>query len=162
MPFLFRGSRILIWPSCPPSISKCLPSVQKKCPLPHFYVLSNFHGNLPPKFSYSCLLLGIQVFFNILKFIYFNWRLILYNIVLVLPYINMNPPWVWNSGFSQRTLTGDRRWLQLVAHCHPQTLLYYHPFYFLHSFELFPFNKIYLCFYYSYPNSPASLTTTKS
>ena len=29
------------------------------------------------------------------KFIYFNWRLIIYNIVLVLPYINMNPPWVY-------------------------------------------------------------------
>ena len=28
------------------------------------------------------------------KFIYFNWRLF-YNIVLVLPYINMNPPWVY-------------------------------------------------------------------
>jgi len=29
------------------------------------------------------------------KFIYFNWRLLLYNIVLVLPYINMHPPWVY-------------------------------------------------------------------
>ena len=32
--------------------------------------------------------------FLFLKFIYFNWRLF-YNIVLVLPYINMNPPWVY-------------------------------------------------------------------
>ena len=30
------------------------------------------------------------------KFIYFNWKLkLLYNIVLVLPYINMNPPKVY-------------------------------------------------------------------
>ena len=32
-----------------------------------------------------------------LKFIYFNWRLITYNIVLILPYISMNPPWVYSS-----------------------------------------------------------------
>ena len=29
------------------------------------------------------------------KFIYFNWRLLLYNIVFVLPYINMNLPQVY-------------------------------------------------------------------
>ena len=32
----------------------------------------------------------------LIKFIYFNWRLILYNIVLVLPYINMNLPQVYS------------------------------------------------------------------
>ena len=68
MPFLFRGSRILIWSSCPHSISKCLPSVQKKCPLPHFYVLINFHGNLLPKLSYGCLFLGIRI-----SFFFFFW-----------------------------------------------------------------------------------------
>ena len=33
------------------------------------------------------------LFFN--KFICFNWRQLLYNIVVVLPYINMNQPWVY-------------------------------------------------------------------
>ena len=86
MPFLFRGSRILIWSSCPHSISNSLPSVQKKCPLPHFYVLSNFHGNLPPKLSYGCPLLGIQIsffFFDFLKVIYFTWRLITFQYCIV-------------------------------------------------------------------------------
>ena len=34
-------------------------------------------------------------FFNLFFLLYFNWRLLLYNIVLVLPYINMNPPRVY-------------------------------------------------------------------
>ena len=37
----------------------------------------------------------IDAFFFIYKFIYFNWRLITYNMVLVLPYINMNLPQVY-------------------------------------------------------------------
>ena len=43
---------------------------------------------------------GIGIFFPLLsflllyKFIYFNWRLF-YNIVLVLPYVNMNLPQVY-------------------------------------------------------------------
>ena len=41
-----------------------------------------------------CLLQPSPYLFLKFKFIYFNWRL-LYNIVLVLPYINMNPPWVY-------------------------------------------------------------------
>ena len=36
-------------------------------------------------------------------FIYFNWRLV-YNIVLVLPYINMNPPWVYTCSPSWTSL----------------------------------------------------------
>ena len=42
-----------------------------------------------------------KIFFNVSSlilfyfFIYFNWRLITLNIVLVLPYINMNPPQVY-------------------------------------------------------------------
>ena len=34
----------------------------------------------------------LMFFFFNYKFIYFNWRLITLNMVLVLPYINMNPP----------------------------------------------------------------------
>ena len=34
-------------------------------------------------------------FFNLFFLLYFIWRLLLYNIVLVLPYINMNPPRVY-------------------------------------------------------------------
>ena len=34
-------------------------------------------------------------FYFLYKFIYFNWSNLIYNIVLVLAYINMNPPWVY-------------------------------------------------------------------
>ena len=44
---------------------------------------------------YSFVTLFCPIFcFFLYKFIYFNWRL-LYSIVLVLPYINMNPPQVY-------------------------------------------------------------------
>ena len=61
------------------------------CPFPvcPFLVLSNFFFFFP--YLASCL------YFFQYKFIYFNWRLIIYNIVLVLPYINMNPPRVYMS-----------------------------------------------------------------
>ena len=44
------------------------------------------------------------VFTIVFLFIYFNWRLILYNIVLVLPYIKMNPPRVYTCFQSQTSL----------------------------------------------------------
>ena len=46
------------------------------------------------KYSIFFIFLIEKLSFFKYKFIYFNWRL-LYNIALVLPYINMNLPWVY-------------------------------------------------------------------
>ena len=45
---------------------------------------------------------------------YFNWRLITYNIVLVLPYINMNPPQVYTCSPSWTPLPTP-------SSCHPSS-----------------------------------------
>ena len=63
-------------------------------------LLSNKRGSHFPKSKDDNIALGSFVRnINTLAFFkykfFFNWRLILYNIVLVLPYTNMNPPQVY-------------------------------------------------------------------
>jgi len=48
-------------------------------------------GSLAGSFFCCCYIIFHFAFILFFKFIYFNWRLITLNIVLVLPYINMNP-----------------------------------------------------------------------
>jgi len=87
------------------------------------------------------------------KFIYFNWRLITlqyftnftkftiqYNIVLVLPHINMNPPWVYTCSPSWTPLPTpspyhpSRSFFQILAISHKEkkcflSMMYFNKFY---------------------------------
>ena len=64
-----------------------------------FNVFIAFDTTLPPLFFFLIFLwlatFLFIYFFNHLSFIYYYFFFLLYNIVLVLPYINMNPPWVY-------------------------------------------------------------------